>query len=268
LILVNTMNKLDFFIQKRISFGVFVLLLLAITYITVVFTEYNVAKGFTSIPKAIRWATANFYPDIASFKKLPTILQKLQDTILMSVSSATIASFCAFFVAIFGAQTTRINAWFSVVARGIATVFRNIDVSAWALILLFSFGQSGFTGFFALFFVTFGFMVRVLIETIDEVSTDSVEALRATGATYFAIIAQSVIPSCLPQLVSWVLFMIETNIRSATLIGILTGTGIGNSFDIYYKNLNYHAASLVIVVIVISVFAIEAMSNRIRRAVL
>ncbi len=153
-------------------------------------------------------------------------------------------------------------------ARGIATVFRNIDVSAWALILLFSFGQSSFTGYFALFFVTFGFMVRVLIETIDEVSTDSVEALRATGASYFAIITQSVIPSCLPQLVSWVLFMIETNIRSATLVGILTGTGIGYSFDIYYKSLNYNAASLVIVVIVISVLAIEAVSNWIRRAVL
>ena len=111
-------------------------------------------------------------------------------------------------------------------------------------------------------------MVRVLIETIDEVSTDSVEALRATGASYFAIITQSVIPSCLPQLVSWVLFMIETNIRSATLVGILTGTGIGYSFDIYYKSLNYNAASLVIVVIVISVLAIEAVSNWIRRAVL
>jgi phosphonate transport system permease protein len=62
--------------------------------------------------------------------------------------------------------------------------------------------------------------------------------------------------------------MIETNIRSATLVGILTGTGIGYSFDIYYKSLNYNAASLVIVVIVISVLAIEAVSNWIRRAVL
>jgi phosphonate transport system permease protein len=62
--------------------------------------------------------------------------------------------------------------------------------------------------------------------------------------------------------------MIETNIRSATLVGILTSTGIGYAFDIYYKSLNYHAASLVIVVIVLSVFAIEAVSNRIRRAVL
>jgi phosphonate transport system permease protein len=72
----------------------------------------------------------------------------------------------------------------------------------------------------------------------------------------------------MPQFVSWTLFMIETNIRSATLVGILTGTGIGNLFDIYYKSLNYHAASLVIVVIVLAVLIIESVSNAIRRVVL
>ncbi|MFN5935455.1 MAG: phosphonate ABC transporter permease, partial [Roseiflexaceae bacterium] len=76
-----------------------------------------------------------------------------------------------------------------------------------------------------------------------------------------------VIPTCLPRLVSWMLFMIETNIRSATLIGILTGTGIGYSFDLYYKNLNYPAASLVIVVIVITVLVVESFSNVIRRII-
>jgi phosphonate transport system permease protein len=201
-------------------------------------------------------------------KRLPKILEKLQETILVSISSATVASALALIVALLGSNTTRINQGFSIFARGIATIFRNIDVSAWALILLFSFGQSSFTGYFALFFVTFGFMVRVLIETIDEVSSESVEALRATGASYTAIITQSVIPSCIPQMVSWILFMIETNIRSATLVGILTGTGIGFSFDLYYKSMNYSAASLVILVIVATVLVIEFFSNSVRRAVL
>ena len=62
--------------------------------------------------------------------------------------------------------------------------------------------------------------------------------------------------------------MIETNIRSATLVGILTGTGIGFSFDLYYKSMNYSAASLVILVIVATVLVIEFFSNSVRRAVL
>ncbi|GAB4178081.1 MAG: phosphonate ABC transporter, permease protein PhnE [Roseiflexaceae bacterium] len=262
------MRQSDIFQQRRMQSAIFFGLLAILTYGAIAVTEYDVVQGFTAIPRAFAWATENFIPDAEAFRRMPRILDRLFDTILMSISSATVASALGLVVALLGANTTRLHPWLSLPARGIASVFRNIDVSAWALILLFSFGQSSYTGYFALFFVTFGFIVRVMIETIDEVSTDSVEALRATGSGYLAIITQSVIPACIPQLLSWVLFMIETNIRSATLVGILTGTGIGFLFDLYFKSFNYSSASLVVVVIVVAVLAIETLSNTIRRLVL
>ncbi len=258
----------DIFQLRRRQSALFLLLLAALTYGAILSTSFDIVKGLTAVPRAFTWAVANFYPDEGAWRRLPRILEKLLETVLMSISSATVASSLGLVVALLGATTTRPHPLFSPPARAIASVFRNIDVSAWALILLFSFGQSAFTGYFAIFFVTFGFIVRVMIETIDEIGTEAVEALRATGASYIAIITQSVIPACLPQLISWVLFMIETNIRSATLVGILTGTGIGFSFDLYYKSLNYNSASLVVIVIVIAVLLIEALSNAIRRAVL
>ncbi|WP_129626710.1 ABC transporter permease subunit [Candidatus Oscillochloris fontis] len=262
------MQPLDIFQLRRRHAIFFFLVLVALTYGAVLVTEYDTVRGLTALPRAATWAASNFVPDAEAFRRLPRILAKLLDTVLMAISSATVASACGLVVALMGATTTRLHPWLSLPARGIASVFRNIDVSAWALILLFSFGQSSYTGYFALFFVTFGFIVRVMIETIDEVSTDSVEALRATGAGYLAIISQSIIPACLPQLISWVLFMIETNIRSATLVGILTGTGIGFAFDLYFKSFNYSSASLVVLVIVVAVLLIESLSNAIRRAVL
>lgn len=62
--------------------------------------------------------------------------------------------------------------------------------------------------------------------------------------------------------------MIETNIRSATLVGILTGTGIGYLFDLYYKNMNYPVVALITATIVISVIVIELISNQIRKVIL
>ena len=50
---------------------------------------------------------------------------------------------------------------------------------------------------------------------------------------------QGVVPSAISEIITWILFMIETNIRSSTLIGILTATGIGYLFDLYYKRLDY-----------------------------
>ena len=62
--------------------------------------------------------------------------------------------------------------------------------------------------------------------------------------------------------------MIETNIRNATLVGILTGTGIGYTFDLYYKTLNYNAVALVTLCIVITVIMIDLISNYIRKVIL
>ncbi|MEG0504456.1 MAG: ABC transporter permease subunit, partial [Raoultibacter sp.] len=133
---------------------------------------------------------------------------------------------------------------------------------------LFSFKQSEFTGFLALFLTSFGYLTRCFLESIDEVSEGSVEALRATGASYLSIITQAVIPLSITSVVSWLLYMIETNIRDATLIGILTGTGIGFVFDLYYKSFRYDIAGLVIVLIVVAVIACEAISNYVRRQVI
>ncbi len=94
------------------------------------------------------------------------------------------------------------------------------------------------------------------------------EALHASGATWLQMIFQAVLPSTLPQVLSWMLYMVETNIRDATIVGILTGTGIGFTFDLYYNALNYRAAGLVVVSILLVVLLIENTSNLIRRVIL
>ncbi|MFY0804102.1 PhnE/PtxC family ABC transporter permease [Peribacillus frigoritolerans] len=258
----------DVFAKKRRNSLLLFLLIGAATVISIIITEFSIAKGVTSVPKAIQWSLSNFYPSKDSLAKLPDILVKLKETLLISVAATTLAGILAFVFAILGSNTTRVNAFFGGFSRGIAVLFRNIDVSIWALVLLFSFGQSSLTGYFALFFGSFGFLTRAFIETIDEVSSSSVEALQTTGASYLTVISQSVIPSTIPQMISWVLFMIETNIRNATLVGLLTGSGIGFTFNLYYKNLSYDIASLVVITIIISILSIELISNYVRRVIL
>ena len=118
------------------------------------------------------------------------------------------------------------------------------------------------------FFTTFGLLTRAFIETIDEVSANCVEALSATGAGYLQCVFQAIIPSSLPGIVSWVLYMIETNIRSSTLIGMLTATGIGYLFDMYYKSIQFPSAGLIVLFMVVLVIVIESISNQIRKVIL
>lgn len=75
---------------------------------------YDAAKGFKAIPEAIIWGAANFYPTAASFERLPSILDKLLETIFLSIAAATIAAALALVFAILGSNTTKIHTFFSV----------------------------------------------------------------------------------------------------------------------------------------------------------
>ncbi len=258
----------NIFAKRRNDNLIFFSLLIILTVGSIVITEYDVVKGFASIGKALIWGTGNFYPNALAMRILPEVLPKLQETVLMSIAATTVAAVFALFLSLAGSKTTRINSLFSIVSRGIASLFRNIPLVAWAMVLMLAFSQSPLTGYLALFFGSLGFLTRAFMETIDEVGDNSIEALRAAGANYSHIVFQAVLPACMPQMISWLLYMVETNIRDATLVGVLTGTGIGYSFDLYYKRFDYHAASLVVILIVITVILIEFVSNNIRRVIL
>ncbi|MEQ3363760.1 PhnE/PtxC family ABC transporter permease [Raoultibacter massiliensis] len=258
----------NFFRRRSLSIvGVF-LVFLAANAVAGGYVGFDFGAAVADIPAGIVWMAANFVPSAESFGKLGQILSSLASTVLVSIAASCVAAVFAFVFAVLGSRSVGIGGPVSIAVRAVASLFRNIPVVAWAFILLFSFKQSEFTGFFALFLTSFGYLTRCYLESIDEVSGGSVEALRATGASYFSIVAQAVVPMSITSVISWVLYMIETNIRDATLIGILTGTGIGFVFDLYYKSFRYDIAGLVIAMIVIAVIACEAISNYVRRQII
>lgn len=254
--------------KQRWQTSLVLLIIIVITYLSAAITNFNFLHGIASVPAAIGWIFSNLMITQESLERLPDILVKLNETIFMSIAATTTAAIFSIFLGLMGSKTTRVNSVLSTFARLIASFSRNIPVVAWALILLLSFGQNSVTGYLALFAGTVGFLTRAFIESIDEASHSSVEALTATGATYFHIVNKAVIPQCKPQMISWILFMIETNIRSATLVGILTGTGIGFIFDLYYKTMDYNTVALITFCIVIAVIIIELISNYIRKVIL
>ncbi|MCL2816574.1 MAG: ABC transporter permease subunit [Oscillospiraceae bacterium] len=256
------------FVKRKRTFTIAFLSIAALFAISVFVTKYNVIGGFESIPKAVTWMAKNFIPDEKAWTRLPNILTKLTETALVSVAVTVCATICSLFFSLLGTKVIKINFWIAGAVRLIAAFFRNVPDVVWAILLLFSFGQNILTGFLALFFYSFGTLTRTFIETIDEVSASCVEALHATGATNIQIVFQGIIPSTMSVIISWVLYMIETNIRNSTLIGVLTATGIGYLFDLYYKRMDYGSASLVVISIVVLIIAIEITSNQIRKVIM
>ena len=257
-----------FFRRRTIAVVAAGLAFVAVNALSGVYVGFDFSGALMDIPSGFAWMAVEFVPTVESLEKLDAILPALGSTILVSVAASCLAAVIAYVFAVLGSRSVGLGGPIPLIVRGIASLFRNIPTVAWAFILLFSFKQSDFTGFLALFLTSFGYLVRCFLENIDELAAGPVEALRASGASYGAIITQAVIPLSITAVISWVLYMIETNIRDATLVGILTGTGIGFVFDIYYKSFRYDVAGLVLLGIIIVVIACEMTSNYVRRKIM
>lgn len=261
-------KKENVFMKRKLTY-ILSVLVIALVYFTAAFiTEFSFSEGLASFPEAIRWIGKNLIPDAQAIERIPKILSKLLETTLLSVAVTVFAAICSFFISLFGTKITNTNPLIRRLVRIVAAFFRNVPDVVWAMLLMFSFGQNILTGFLALFFTTFGLLTRAFIETIDEVSSSCVEALNATGANFIQCVFQGIIPSSMTGIVSWILYMIETNIRSSTLIGMLTATGIGYLFDMYYKSIEFPSAGLIVLFMVVLVITIEGISNKIRRVIM
>lgn len=255
-----------FFFKKRLHLTMLVLIFGLAYGVASVGLGFQTSALFHAQDGVI-WLIHNFIPNAESTQYWQDILHQLIRTFLIAVSSTTCAAIISLFLAALGANTLIINNAVTWVIRSFSSLMRNIPIVAWAMILLFSFKQNDLTGFLALFFMTMGFLTRAFMETIEDFGTDKIEALQATGANYLQVISQGLLPEIAAALLSWVLYMIENNIRDATLVGLLTGTGIGFIFDLYFKGMRYGAAGLVVLAVIILVVAVEVISNLIGRLI-
>lgn len=231
-------------------------------------SSFDPVEVLLDLPGSFVWLAQNFVPTAESLEKLPKILTALWKTFLGAAAAALVSGILAYLFALVGSRTVGFGGAVQLAVRAIATVTRNVPNVAWAFILIFSFRQSEFTGFLVLFMKSFGFLLRSFMENIDEVPEGTVEALQAVGATRLQIVAHAIIPVTMPQVTSWLLYMTETNTRDATLVGMLTGTGIGFVFELYYRTFRYDIAGLVIVCIACMAILCEVASNFVRRRVL
>jgi phosphonate transport system permease protein len=248
-------------------------LLLLITEIVVLYLAAAALTGFNSsawlaTDKGIIWLAQNFIPNANSLQYMPDILAQLWQTFLITVAAASCAAVIAVVLGMLGAQNVGLSKWkVGWLIRGFASVMRNIPIVAWAMILLFSFKQNELTGFLALLFMNIGFLTRAFLETFEDFDVKKMEAIQTIGATYTTSVVQAMLPETAVPLIEWLLYMIENNIRDATLVGLLTGTGIGFIFDLYFKSLQYGAAGMVVVSIAVLVIFLEISSNRIGRSI-
>lgn len=197
-----------------------------------------------------------------------TILEGVVQTVSMAVSASLIAGILSLGLAFLGANTTSPWKPLKKLIRLLASLGRNIPSMIWTFLLIMAFGIGTVVGVLALLITTCGFLTRSFMEIIDEVGGESLEAMDAVGAGRLTTITQVIMPASLPGFISWLLYSLEVNIRSSTLVGAVGGGGIGLIMMGYIKQFRYHSAMGVILLVAAIVILVDMLTNFLRKKVL
>lgn len=126
-------------------------------------------------------------------------------------------------------------------------------------------GLGPLAGVMALFIHNLGIISKLFSEAVEAIDKRPVEGIRTTGAGYIHEIIFGVIPQVLPLWTSLSLYRFETNVRSATVLGIVGAGGIGYTFYESFRAFQYARSSAIIIVIVIAVSLIDVLSSQLRK---
>ena len=155
-----------------------------------------------------------------------------------------------------------------VAAKSVLNVLRTIPEMVWALIFVFLVGLGPFPGVLALGVHTGGVLGKLFGEVLEDVDTQPIESLQATGANRLQILLYGILPQVLPQFISYALYRWEVNIRVAAVLGLVGAGGLGQRIHIAISLFFEQQLLTLILAIYILVTIVDYVSAYLRRKVM
>ncbi|MEF2549859.1 phosphonate ABC transporter, permease protein PhnE [Aurantimonas sp. A2-1-M11] len=152
-------------------------------------------------------------------------------------------------------------------ARRLMDFFRAIHEIVWAVLFVVAVGLGPFAGVMALFIHTTGILAKLFSEAVEAIDPRPVEGIRATGASKLQEVVFGVIPQVLPLWISYALYRFESNVRAATVLGVIGAGGIGQVLFESVRGFYYPQSAAILIIIVLSVVLTDLLSQRLRRFV-
>lgn len=194
-----------------------------------------------------------------------TIIGSMIQTIQMAMAGTFIALIFAFPLSFLAASNTTPHPVVYKSIRVVLSLFRTIPELAIGLIMVSAVGLGAFAGTMALAFTTTTVLVKLVSESIEGIDEGVVEAIKATGANYFQILSFGVVPQVLPSLISFGLYRFETNIRAASVLGLIGAGGMGYLLNNAFRTFAYKEACAIVMILIVLVISVDTISARLRK---
>lgn len=207
-------------------------------------------------------------PDYHSTPRLMLWIKSLGESLAIAFLGTTAAALLALpFSLLASANVMPVWLFRFSIRRGL-DVFRGVNTLIWALIWINVVGLGPFAGVLAIMTTDFGTFGKMFSEAIEAADHKPGEGVVASGGSGLHRIRFGLIPQVLPILFSQVLYLIESNTRSATIIGIVGAGGIGQHLTEAIRTLEWQQVSFLVLMVLTAVAGIDSISARIRRVII
>jgi phosphonate transport system permease protein len=149
--------------------------------------------------------------------------------------------------------------------RRVMDACRSINEMIFAMLFISAVGLGPFAGVLALFMHTLGTLAKLFSEAVEAIDPQPVEGIRATGANKLQEIAYGIIPQVVPLWISYSLYRFESNVRSASVVGMVGAGGIGMLLWDAIRSFNYGATAAMLIILVVVVSLLDLGSAYVRK---
>lgn len=193
------------------------------------------------------------------------VFNKMLETLEIALWATILAVVISVPLAWFSARNYTPNRLSYSVVRGLVSMLRAIPELVSALFLVLAYGFGPIAGVLALALHAAGFLGKFYAEDIETADDKPQEALRAIGAGKLKVMRFAVIPQVMPQFIAYTLYVLDRNVRMATIVGLVGAGGIGQELKGRYDMYNYSHVGTILVAIFLTVFVLDQVAARMRR---
>ena len=202
---------------------------------------------------------AGFFPPDFSAAHLAAIGRASLETLAMSALGTLLAAVLGLFLALPAARRCGVAA--GALARLLLNALRSVPELVWAALMVLAAGLGPNAGSLALALHTAGVLGRLFAEALENAPPGPAEALRLAGSGRIAAFAYGTLPAVWPQLVAYLLYRWENNIRMASVLGFVGAGGLGQMLYLSLSLFQQAQAATVILAMLALVLAVDVLSG-------
>lgn len=247
----------------------FTLITLVVITVIAFFTfDYKDIVVEKAIVDTFRNFSLAFFKPRLKYDTFIGVLHQLLITFSLGILSTIFGAIIAFFGSLLCAKNIS-NPHISNIVKNIVAFIRAVPTILWVLIFAVSAGLGSVAAVIGLTFHSAGYLIKAYSESIEEMDCGTIEALKASGASYWQIIFQAVVPATISYMVAWTFMRFEINFANAVAMGAAAGAG-GIGYSLFMSGSFYfdlHETGFLTIVIVICVILLEMVSTWIKEKV-